>query len=222
MKKSDIWLQYAPMSVAGVAIVALGVMYHQPFYKMLPMLNTLVIMLLSANANRYSFLFGGLNAVLYGVVYFSEHIYFSAISAVLISFPMQIFSFFYWNRRTTGASTRLARMRWRGWAIVIGSLVAGYAICYWLLLPFFLDAAFPWLDIFTFVLGIVITVMVSLCYVESQYLNVVNCTLGLVLWFMISSQNVSNINYLVIGCYNLFRVTQASVVWTKKYREGTF
>ena len=97
--------------------------------------------------------------------------------------------------------------------------MVGYALCYRFLLPFFSDAAFPWLDIFTFVLGIVITVMVSLCYVEGQYLNVISCVLTLVLWFMISSQNVSNTNYLVIGCYNLFRVAQASVVWTKKYKE---
>jgi hypothetical protein len=75
---------------------------------------------------------------------------------------------------------------------------------------------------FTLVLGIVSTVMVCLCYVEAQYLNIVSCTMGLVLSFMITSQNISNINYLVIGCYNLFRVTQASVVWTKKYKEESF
>ena len=210
------------MGLAGILIVGLGIAFGQPFYKMFPMLNTLVIMLLSANANRYTFLFGGLNAALYGVVYFSEHIYFSAISAVLISFPMQIFSFFYWNRRTTGKNTRLARMNLRGWLVVLVSIIAGYAVCYWLLLPFFANAAFPWIDIFGFVLGIIITVMVSLCYVESQYLNIVSSVLNLVLWFMISSQNASNINYLVIGCYNLFRVTQASVVWTKKCKAGAF
>ena len=86
--KRKLLLDWIPVAVTAALIVTLGVIYRQPFYKMLPMLNTLVIMLLSANANRYSFLFGGLNSVVYGIVYLSEHVYFSAISVKHCQHPL--------------------------------------------------------------------------------------------------------------------------------------
>ena len=217
LKTRDFWLQYFPMGLAGVLIVSLGIAFGQPFYKMLPMLNTLVIMLLSANANRYTFLFGGINAAIYGIVYLSEHVYFSAISAIVISFPMQLFSFFYWKKRENGGAGTLRVMGWGGRIATLATVAFGSLACYHLLLPYFMNAAFPAVDVVLFTLGIVITVLTAFCVVEAQYLNVASCVLNLVLWFLISSQNPSNINYLVIGAYNLFRVVQGCIVWTRKY-----
>jgi len=189
---------------------------------MLPMLNTLVIMLLSANANRFAFLFGGLNSLIYGIVYFTEHVYFSMISAVLVSFPLQMLSFFYWKRREAGKETPLRMLRAKGRLGVLGIGAAAYGASYFWLLPFFTDAAVPAVDILVFVLGIVITVMAALCYVESQYLNIISCVFNFVMWLLIAMEDLSNLNYLVISLYNLFRVSQACVIWTKKYREVYF
>lgn len=218
MKKREFLLQYAPVIAVGALIVTLGIIYRQPFYKMLPMLNTLVIMLLSANANRYSFLFGGLNSVVYGIVYLSEHVYFSAISAMLVSFPLQMFSFFHWRKREQGKRSPLKMLGVRGRLSVLGIGILAYGAAYFLLLPFFSNAAFPAVDILVFVLGVVVTVLIALCYVEGQYLNVLSCLCNLVLWLMIALRDPSNLNYLVIGAYNLFRVLQGCVVWTRKYR----
>ena len=221
LRAKDFWLQYFPMGLSGVLIIGLGIAFGQPFYKMLPMLNTLVIMLLSANANRYSFLFGGLNSVLYGVVYFSEHIYFSAISSALISFPLQIFSFFNWKRRSLGKETRLARLNLRGRLIVLGATVAGYAVCYWLLLPFFGGGQQQvTLDIFLFVIGLVITVLGLLRYVETPYYNLISAIANLTMWILICVGNVANLNYVIMAAYSLFRVAQSVVTWTKQYRKG--
>ena len=49
-------------------------------------------------------------------------------------------------------------------------------------------------------------------------LNILSCLCNLILWLMIALRNPSNLNYLVIGAYNLFRVLQACVIWTRKYR----
>ena len=181
-----------------------------------------MVQLLSIAADRRAFLVGGTNALVYGASYFMQNLYFSAFSAVFISAPMQYFSFFRWKKGTKMEGTPLRFMPWYKTAIWVLGTLAAWGLMLLCAYSLFETAAYPTLDALMFVLGITVTVLAAFGYVESQYLNIVSSVLNLVLWFMISSQNASNINYLVIGCYNLFRVTQASVVWTKKYKEESF
>ena len=55
-------------------------------FKTLPTIVTLFVQLLMMSANRYAFLLGGCNSVIYGIVYFMEGVPFSGISALVLSF----------------------------------------------------------------------------------------------------------------------------------------
>lgn len=216
-----IWLEWVPMGISAIVILVCAFAFGQKWYKVLPTLNTLVILLLSARVDRRSFLLGGLNAAFYGIGYFTEGLYFSVINCLLVSMPLQLFSFFNWKKHADGNSTKLRTLGWRGEAIVITSTVAGCLLCGWLLLPFFgggqQQAA---LDIFLFVAGLVITVLGLLRYVETPYYNLISSVANMVMWILICKDNIADLNYLIMAAYSLFRVAQSVVTWTKQYQKS--
>jgi nicotinamide mononucleotide transporter PnuC len=216
-----IWLEWVPIGICAVAILACAFMFQQKWYKVLPTLNTLVILLLSARVDRRSFLIGGLNAAFYGIGYFSEGLYFSVINCLLVSMPLQLFSFFNWKKHADGNSTKLRTLGWKGEIVVLSSMGIGCVLCYAFLLPFFGGGQQQaGLDIFLFVIGLVITVLSMLRYVEAPYYNIVSSAANLVMWGLICSKNIANLNYLIMGAYSFFRVTQSVITWTKQYKKS--
>ena len=216
-----IWLEWVPMGVCAVAILTCAFVFEQKWYKVLPTLNTLVILLLSARVDRRSFLLGGLNAAFYGIGFFTEGLYFSVINGLLVSMPLQLFSFFNWKKHADGKSTKLRTLGWKGEIVVIFSTVIGCLLCYWFLLPFFgggqQQAA---LDIFLFVIGLVITVLSMLRYVEAPYYNLISSAANLTMWTLICSGNIANLKYLIMAAYSMFRVVQSAISWTKQYQKS--
>lgn len=221
MNRKKIWLEWVPIGVCAVAILVCAFVFEQKWYKVLPTLNTLIILLLSARVDRRSFLLGGTNAALYGIGYFTEGLYFSVINCLLVSMPLQLFSFFNWKKHSDGTSTKLRSLGWKGEIVVLSSTVLGCLLCHWLLLPFFgggqQKAA---LDIFLFVIGLVITVLSLLRYVETPYYNLVSSITNLVMWGLICTENIADLNYLIMAAYSLFRVSQSVVTWTKQYQKS--
>lgn len=215
-----IWLEWVPMGVCAVAILTCAFVFGQKWYKVLPTLNTLVILLLSARVDRRSFLLGGLNAALYGIGYIGEGLYFSVINCLLVSMPLQLFSFFHWKKHADGKSTKLRTLGWKGEIVVISLTIMGCLCCYWFLLPFFAGEKQAALDIFLFVIGLVITVLSMLRYVEAPYYNLISSMANLVMWILICTQNIADLNYLIMASYSFFRVVQSVVTWTKQYQKS--
>ena len=215
-----IWLEWVPMGVCAVAILVCAFVFGQKWYKVLPTLNTLIILLLSARVDRRSFLLGGLNAAFYGVGYFTEGLYFSVINCLLVSMPLQLFSFFNWKKHADGNSTKLRTLGWKGEIVVVSLTVVGCLCCHWFLLPFFAGEKQAALDIFLFVIGLVITVLSMLRYVEAPYYNLISSMANLVMWLLICTQNIADLNYLIMAAYSFFRVVQSAINWTKQYQKG--
>lgn len=217
--KTRKWLiNYIPTLLAAALILYFAIAREQSALKTLPTLVTLCVQLLLVSANRYAFLLGGLNALIYGAAYFSEGLYFSTVSAVLISAPIQLFSFIRWGKnRRTDNTTALKRLSRRAWCIVVTVIAAGFALCYFMLAPFFAGANYPLLDALCFTLGIVVSLLAAFRYVESQYISAVSTCLSILMWVMIARSAPENFNYVIISVYNCFRVTQAACGWTKTY-----
>ena len=215
-----IWLEWVPIGVCAVAILTCAFVFGQKWYKVLPTLNTLIILLLSARVDRRSFLLGGLNAAFYGVGYFTEGLYFSVINCLLVSMPLQLFSFFNWKKHADGKSTKLRTLGWKGEIVVVSLTVVGCLCCHWFLLPFFAGEKQAALDIFLFVIGLVITVLSMLRYVEAPYYNLISSMANLVMWILICTQNIADLNYLIMAAYSFFRVVQSAINWTKQYQKG--
>ena len=210
------------MGISAVAILVCAFVFKQKWYKVLPTLNTLVILLLGARVDRRSFLLGGLNAAFYGIGYLDGDmpLYFSAINCFLISMPLQVFSFFSWKKHADGNSTKLRSLGWKGEIITVVSIAVGFLFCYWFVLPFFPEEKQAALDIFLFVLGIAIPVLQLLRYMEAPYYNLISSVANLTMHTLLCIENVANLNYLIIGAYSLFRVVQSVISWTKQYQKS--
>ena len=220
ISKKELFIDYIPTFLIGILIIAFAIIKQQSFINTLPTLITLVVLIMSVRANRYAFLVGAGNCVLYTVAYLSEGVYFSAASAFLVSMPIQIFSFFVWSRhKETETRSTLIRMKW--WQLLLSVVVIfpAWAGCYFGLGAFF-EGNMAILDSLSFVLGILISALVAFRFIEGQYFNVIACVIALVMWIFICMKTPSSINFLIISFYNLFRTVQAAVNWTLLYKKN--
>ena len=215
--KKELFVDYIPALCIAALIIVFAVWREQSFIKTLPTLITLVVMIMSVRANRFAFVVGASNSVLYAVAYLIEGLYFSAASALLVSMPIQVFSFFHWSRHKSGKTqAKLIRLNWWQLVLVIVGIFPLWAGCYFGLSPL-IGGNMPLLDTLLFTLGIVISLLVAFRAIEGNYLNVLSCIISLVMWIMICIKDPSNINYIIISAYNLFKVIQGTVTWTMLY-----
>ncbi len=213
-----LWMDYVPMLLTAAFILYFAITREQSFLKTLPTLVTLVVQLLLVRVNRFAFLLGGTNAIVYGISYLSEGLYFSVISSILISAPIQYFSFFRWSKKQTKSARVLRYLPIGKLLLVLLVTVAGWLGCHFALSPFFESASYPLLDSFLFAMGITVSLLAAFGFIESQYMNILSCALNVILWSLLTVQNPQNFNYIIISFYNLFRVIEASYHWTVNYR----
>lgn len=205
---------------AAVLIIAFAILKEQSFIKTLPTLITLVVQLLMVKANRIAFLVGGANAVLYGFGYYSEGLCFSAISNAFISAPIMIFSFFSWKRKAVGRSPRLFSLK-NHERIVLGLVaIAAWIICVKLFGNIVSTGRFVWLDCFCFIGGLAVTLLSAFGYVDAQYLNIACCTVTLAMWMAVCMEEPQSLNFVIISVYNLYKVIQMAIYWTKISKYG--
>ncbi len=224
----NIYLRYIPMSFAAAFILFFAVKnaLYPPegqeielwylIFKTIPTLVTLFVQILLISANRYAFLLGGCNSVLYSIVYFIEGIPFSAISALAVSFTLQIYSFFHWGKNSKSGQVSLRWLPAKYKVITAAAAIGLWALCYFWLSRYMV-LRIPLLDTITFSLGIICTVLSAVRYIESQYINIISCTLSLIMWIILTVQNPSNANYVIISIYNLYCVAQSAINWTLIY-----
>ena len=215
--KKELFIDYIPTILVGIMIIAFAIRNGQTVIKTLPTLITLVVLIMSVRANRYAFLVGASNCVLYTIAYMSEGVYFSAASAFLVSMPIQIFSFFVWSKHKSGKTkSELIRMKWWQLLLSIVAIFPAWAGCYFGISGL-IGGNEPLLDSLVFVLGLLISALVAFRFIEGQYFNIISCLLGLVMWIVIFIEDPSNVNFVIISCYNLFRTVQAAINWTVLY-----
>ena len=220
MKTKRLYTDYLPMLPVAVLIIAFSAINQQSFLKTLPTLITLIVQILLCRANRFAFLTGAINSLIYGAAYVSEGLYFSAIFAAAVSAPIQLYSFFSWSRRQTiSKQTELRVMRTQIRIIVILISLAAWSALYFGGASIFANANMPIFDTFHFSMGVIVSLLAAFRYVESQYFSAVSCITTIVMWGIICADAPGNLNYLIISCYNLYMVTRTAIHWTRQYIE---
>jgi len=210
-------LEYLPMVLVAILITVFSVLQKQSVLRTLPTLISLLVQIMMSRANRYGFLVGGCNAFLYGVGYLTMGLYFSAASAALFSFPMQIWSFFHWKKHYDGNRVTFRIMKPWALGLTLLGTVLGWLFCLLCLRPLFTGAVYPEIDAYLFVAGCVVTVLMGIPFLESQYMNLFSGILSVVMWVLIVIEAPANANYLIISVYNATYTARACVRWTKAY-----
>lgn len=193
------------MAVTAILITVTGIWFHQSLIRILPLYVSLVVGILQSRANRYASLLGGMNSILYALVYIYLGLYASAGYAILFSFPLQIMTFILWSRRKQGESTRFRKMSWRCRAAVL----LGYLACF-VILRAVLQAAgsnYQLLDNLTSLTGILISALTMFAFVEYTWLMLPSGILSIVLNLSTMQTNPEQITYVIFSFYSIICVS---------------
>ena len=127
------WKNLGVYLLMGLTLTLMTVSYGwfpQNFLHVLPLYISVLVMLLQSFANRYAFLLGAANSLLYAGVYAVFGLYAMALYALLVSCPLQIATFVRWSRRRYGSSTYLKKLSLRQLAVLATALGAVWLLLY--------------------------------------------------------------------------------------------
>ena len=205
-------------AVTFVAILVTGIVFEQDFWKMLPLFISLFVMLLQAKVNRYAYLIGGLNSILYAVVFFSLGIRESALSALLMSFPLQIVTFIMWQRKTKGNVTKLRKLNALQISLISVAFVAAWvAMFMWFPHDKSASSFTVVMDTTTTLLGFISTILTLLRFREYAIIQLVATPLSLAMHIMIMvGGSMANITYVIYSVYTIVCLVMAIVRIKKK------
>lgn len=196
------------IAITAVGITVSGIVYRQKFLMILPLYVSLAVMIINSEAMRIGALIGGVNSILYALVYLNYALYAQAVSALVVSFPFQIATFILWSRHRDGASTKFRTMSLK-WRMLLGvGLVAIYIPL--LIVNMNAGAAFAPIDTAVSILGIVVTVLTMLAFTEYTYLSILNTVLGLTLYILMIRDNPEQLCYLIYTLYSLICIIRAA------------
>lgn len=194
-----------PIAVMAVLLTVSGIIFHQSFFRILPLFISLAVMILQSKVSRYAFLLGGLNSVLYAIVYFYYGLYGVAAQAFFFSFPTQIITFFNWKKKAQKDTVKFSRMKNWQYAVCAASFAAAWVGLYFILKRFGSDYAV--LDNTVTLLGIFSSVLTVFAYIEYTYFFLSVAILNIFLYIQVIPAHHDQVTYLIYGIYSLICVS---------------
>lgn len=221
MKQTIFTKENAPrlclLAVTAVLITTAGIIFHQSPLRILPLYISLFIGMLQSRANRFAPLLGGFNSILYAAVYLYLGLYASAGYALLFSCPIQLVTFARWSRNRYEESTRFRSLSGKLRVIIFAGFAASVAA-----LCLILRAAgsdYSVLDSLSSLLGILISVLTMLAYIEYTWLMLPSGLITICLDLTVSRAHPEQITYVIFALYSLICVTIGFFRVRKLYRE---
>ena len=191
--------------ITAILITVTGILFRQNFLHILPLYVSLVVGILQSRANRYACLLGGLNSILYTIVYVYLGLYASAGYAILFSFPLQIITFILWSRRKEGESTRFRRMSPLFRLFVLLGFIASSVALGFVLKA--VGSSHQLLVNLSSLMGILITILTMFAFVEYTWLMLPSGILNIALNIATMQTNPEQITYVVFSVYSMICVT---------------
>lgn len=211
-------LETLPLIITAITLIVLGIVLKQKFIKLLPTLVSLIVYVLIARVNRFAFLVGGLNSIIYAIGYYIEGVYASMASALIYSFPFQIASFILWNKnKTKDNEVKVRRMNLKITIIVIISSIAIWISGYFIYGA--VGSKSLILDNTLFVLGLVITILQMFRFMESSFLSPISNVMNITMWIILSVENIANITYVIYLIFALYCQIRSLIKWIYLYKQ---
>lgn len=208
-----------PLAVMAVLITAAGIIFHQSFFRILPLYISLMVMILQSKVSRYAYLVGGLNSILYAIVYLYYGLYGIAAQAFLFSFPMQIITFFNWKKNTEKETVRFRKMKKWQYAFCAALFAVIWVALYFILKHFGSDYAV--LDNTVTLFGAFTSVMTALTFIEYAYMTLFGSILNVFLYIQVIPAHHEQITYLIYSIYSLICVSVHVARVTKMWKNQT-
>jgi len=203
--------------VTFLLLVCAALVTGQKFLFMIPLFVSLFVMALQSEANRFGYLIGGINSLIYAAVYVFFGLYATAINCVIISFPLQILTFIFWNKRKYKKSVLFKKMSAKTRLMLTVLFFAVWLVSFSILVKN--SSIYALLDSFTSVLGTIVSVLTLLAFIEYSYLALISCISGIALHVQLVVQDPSQLTYLIYACYSFYCTVFAFFTVRKLYAE---
>ena len=216
-KKIHLTWRVVLMMVTFLLITVSGILLKQAVFRLLPLYISMVVVILQSKVSRYAPLVGGINSVLYAIVYLHYHLYASFGYAILISFPLQLVTFILWSKKPWQDSTVFRRLdTGKRVALAVGAILAWVIAC-----RVFgkTGASYKELDTAVTVIGIIATVMTMLSYYEYGVLNLLSNALSVLLYFFMLPDAPEQLTYMIFSVYGTICSAAAAMRLHALYQE---
>jgi nicotinamide mononucleotide transporter PnuC len=197
-----------------VVIISCGIIFKTHPIKVLPLCISCFVMFLQARVNRYAFLLGGLNSIIYAFTNITMKMYSSAASAFLMSFPLQIITFINWSKNTKNGETETKKLSVKMRLGLFGGMVSLWGVLYIVFAA--LDSPYMVLDNTVTVLGVVTTVLCMIRYSEYAILQLIGSFISLVTYIVLTVDDISNIVWIIYTAYSLVCTVIAFITMNKR------
>ena len=213
-----ILFDYIPMAVTGICLIVSAIIVKQMPIKVLPTLITLLVLLLSAKANRVTFLLGAANSVLYTIGYVMEGLY-GQVALAVFGIVTMLIAYFSWKKDSYGKSTVFRAFNLKGKLVLTFVMLVGWAITSFVLWK--LNGSAVVLDGLSMVIAFAVNILNIWGYIESPILNVVSTLIQMAMWVQIifTAGNATAVTYFVSSLYNMYMVSRTAIKWYKLYKE---
>ena len=205
------------MGITCILITVTGILFKQSFFRILPLYVSLLIGFLQSRVNRIAPLVGGINSLLYALVYFYYGLYSSALYAVVISCPLQLITFARWKKRAYGHSVIFKVMSTKTRILTAAVCAAGWLVLYAVMSA--AGASYLLLDNTLTLFGVLVTILTMLAYIEYTYLAIPSGIVNIVLYAVMSAETPEQIPYMIFAVYSFICVSMALFRARKLYAE---
>ena len=187
-------------AIVFILILTGAIVFQLPILNALPLLISTIVMFLQARVNRYAFLLGGINALLYTVAYAQMTLYSSAAYALLVSFPLQLITFFNWQRHTSNNSTEIRTISAFG-RILLFAGMGGLWLLLFLIFSAF-GSAYLIFDNTVSVLGIVATLLCAGRFAEFTMIQWISSLVSIATYTIMTIDDPSRCVWLIHVLYS--------------------
>lgn len=215
INKQNIFLLYP--SVVFLLMFTAMIYYKPSIFLCIPLLVSVVIMFLQSRVNRYAFLLGAINSILYAVAYMKMTLYSTAVYAILVSCPLQAITFFNWSNHTQKSTTELKRMSLVTRLKTVGIIIGGFLILYIVFSS--MNSKYLFFDNCISILGIAASVLCMLRYQEYTFLQILGAFASLITFFIMVKSDPSKIIWIINSVHSLISTVWAFINMNKNIRQ---
>lgn len=218
LQKRNIFLEYIPMAITAITILVSAIILKQMVIKVVPLLFSIVISLLSSKANRICFLLGSINSIIYIIGYFMEGVYGTMLSTAF-GIVMMMIAFFQWKKNAYGKATVFRRFSTKSCILLCIGLIIAWAIASLVLWK--IGGSVAVIDGLVLILGFVVPVLNIWGYIEAPLLNIISFFVQMPMWviIIITDGRLENITYLISTLYSFYMLIRQFIRWCKLYKE---
>jgi nicotinamide mononucleotide transporter PnuC len=200
-----------------IGIIVGGIYTKQMFIKLLPCCVSVAVQFLAANANRYAFLLGAANSVIYSVGYFLEGLYGSTAQAIIQGVILQLVIYYHWKKNAEGRTVQLKKLPFAA-DLLTGGIIAGLSAALSVLLSA-IGGNNSFLDALILFSALAISALSFSGYIDQWYFSTVFGIAGAVLWSVKFSADGKALTYLIYFVYYNIKVVEGVFKWKRIYKK---